>query len=255
MTVNGIFERGIKFPKNFFYGDLSNIEKIYELSEGLFVIAKDEGENVLFWGVNELEDLKSGLKVIEKENNNFRFTYAGNLNDVLDTTKIISEWGNPVKNTHVGYFLDMKDTDLSVSDKNNIEELELSEIERMLQFERSVFDSFNVSEEELNDWVKSDDYIILVYKINEEIKGFTMMNIYGDEKDQCFVRNLGVAKDQRRKGIGEKLILSGLQMAQNRGVKKSMLWVGLNNTGARSLYDKIGYKLNENEAEVVFNSK
>ncbi len=252
MTINEIFEKGRKYPVNFFYCNLNKIEKTYEFAGGFFVIGKDGEENVLFWGVNKLDDLKRGLDEIKKENKNFRFTYAGNLDNVLEATETICEWGYSVKNTHVGYVLDMNNSDFQIDNMSSIEELSSSDIKKLLQIERKIFDSYNVSEEELIEWVKSDDYINLVYKKDEEIVAYIFISIYGDKKDRCFVRNLGVVESQRRKGIGEKLILRGLQIAKDKGAEKSMLWVGFHNKGARSLYEKIGYELDESEAEVVF---
>lgn len=254
MSIKEVFKRGRKYPLNFFYGDISEMEKKYELIEGLFVIGKTGEENELFWGVDRIENLKCGLERVKKENNNFIFRYAGKLNDVIRNTKLISDWGYCVKSTYIGYFLEMENIDFQLEDIEYIEKLETKDVKVLLQLERSVFDSLNVSEEELNAWIENEDYIILGYRRNNEIKGFTLIKIYGDEKEWCFFRNLGVAKGQRRKGIGEKLIRRGLQMAKDRGVNRSMLWVSKDNKSARGLYEKIGYRLDENEAETVFSS-
>lgn len=93
---------------------------------------------------------------------------------------------------------------------------------------------------------------ILVYKDNQKLKGFVIINIYGKNRENCFIRNLGVSSSHRGQGIGKKLLLSGLNIAKEYGVKKSMLWVGIENKIARNLYEKVGYNLNKNEAEVVF---
>ena len=254
MVIKEVFERGREYPLNFFYGDISELEKKYEIPEGLFVLGAKGEERELFWGVDTMDNLKSGLKRIREENDDFIFRYAGMLDDVIENTRIISDWGYHIKSTYVGYFLEMENEDFYLEDIECIEELKEQDVMEFLMLERSVFDILNVAEEELNEWVQNEDYMVLVYKINEEIKGFSIIKIYGDEKEWCFLRALGVAKEERGKGIGETLIRSGLQLANDRGIKKSMLWVDIDNKGARGLYEKIGYKLDENESETVFST-
>ncbi|MDK2954398.1 MAG: hypothetical protein PWQ27_1781, partial [Kosmotoga sp.] len=59
-------------------------------------------------------------------------------------------------------------------------------------------------------------------------------------------------ESERRKGIGRELLLKGLQRAKEKGVKTAMLWVEIENTAARRLYERTGFVLDQNEAEAVF---
>ena len=48
------------------------------------------------------------------------------------------------------------------------------------------------------------------------------------------------------------MLLNGLKEAKKKGASKAMLWVGYDNVIAKSLYEKVGFRIDENEAEVVF---
>lgn len=254
MVIEEVFKRGREYPLNFFYGDIKEMEKKYEFPGGLFVLGENGEERELFWGVDTMDNLKGGLKRIREENDDFIFRYAGKLDDVIKNTKVISDWGYHIKSTYVGYFLEVESKDFYTEDMQSIEKLEEKDLREFLRLERSIFDFLNVSKEELNEWIQNEDYMVLGYKIGGQIKGFAIIKIYGDEKEWCFLRNLGVAEEERGKGIGETLMRSGLKLAKDRGIKKSMLWVDINNKGARRLYEKIGYKLDENESETVFST-
>jgi len=252
MDVEEILKKGRSYPENFFYGDVSKIGKIYELPEGLFLLVRTSTENELLWGTNTIDDLKRGLETVEKDGTDFIFRYAGNFNDVMEKKDIISRWGYRVKCVHVGYYLYMENRRFQTKNMHFIEELKEKDIEEFLDLERTIFDSFNVTKNELTKWINSDESIVLVNKINGKLKGFIVINIYGAGKKSCLIRNIGVAESERRKGIGKELLLKGLQRAKEKGVKTAMLWVEIENTAARRLYERTGFILDQNEAEAVF---
>lgn len=115
-----------------------------------------------------------------------------------------------------------------------------------------MFDSLNIAKDQLINWLNDDEHIILVYKENGKIIGFIVVEIYGTGNRNCFIRDVGVNIADRGKGIGKALLLNGLRKAKRKGALKAMLWVSYDNVVARSLYEKIGFKLDENEAEGIF---
>ncbi|MBU5437367.1 GNAT family N-acetyltransferase [Tissierella sp. MSJ-40] len=253
MNLKEVFNRGQSYPENFFYGDMLEVIRLYELQEGLFLLGKTSEETELLWGVNEIKDLKETIEKIKMENEdvNFIFRYAGKLDEVIEKKEIIRQWGYEEKDLYVGYFCDLH-TLLVDLPYTPIEYLDLKDIDNFLLLDREIFNTFNISRQELIDWLNSEDYIILIYKEKDIIKGFVVMSLYGDNKQSCFVRSLGVCERERKKGIGKKLMLFGLKEAKKKGALKSMLWVDLNNIIARNLYEQIGYIIDRNEAEIIF---
>lgn len=152
---------------------------------------------------------------------------------------------------YIGYFYTLD----NISDEEDclsIEYLNRNEIYESLLLERDVFHSMNITKNQLINWINDDEHIILVYKENKKMLGFIIIEVYGTNNQSCFIRNVGVNTGERGRGIGKALLLYGLREAKKKGVSKAMLWVGYDNVAARSLYEKVGFKLDENEAEVVF---
>lgn len=254
-----IIKKGQSYKYNFFCGDIKKISKIYDMPEATFIIAKTGDENELFWGVKKLETFRDNLERIVSENDSFIFRYAGHLDDLIEKKKIIEKWGYKSKNTHLGYFHDditinmnYKDLKINMTTKldENIIPLRKEEINDFMKLDEKLFNSFNNTEEELNKAIDED--LIMIFKKESHIKGFIIIKIYGSNSNSCFIRNVGVSAEERGKGIGESLLITGLNKAAEMGVKKSMLWVDIDNKPARNLYEKLGYRLNKNEVEVVF---
>lgn len=253
MQFEELYNKGRSYPENFFYGDMLGSAKKYELPEGTFLLGNTSEEVELLWGVNQLDDLRLSIEKIKKENQgiNFIFRYAGNLNDVFKKKEIVNQWGYRNKDVNVGYFFSL-DNMSAECDCRAIEYLDKNDINEFLLVEKEVFDSFNISESELNDWLNNGDHIILTYKESNKIVGFIVIGLYGTNNQSCFIRNVGVLEAARGKRIGKRLMLFGLKEAKRKGALKSMLWVGYDNVIARNMYEQIGFKLDEDEAEVVF---
>lgn len=250
MDLDKIINEGKSNKYNFFKGRVEEIINTYESDYGTFLLGKNTNDIELLWGVDDLEDLHNFLDKItdEEPELNFVFRYSGELDDVIKKKDIIEEWGYSSKNLYVGYYyhdindLQIEDDDILFAVRSDLDEI--------LGLEREIFDSLNISKTELEDLIKND--IVLVYKKKNKIKGFVMIEIYGEKDKNCFIRNLGVEKSERGKGIGKKLLLKGLQEAKRRNVVNSMLWVDRENKIARNLYEKVGYNLNKKESEVIF---
>lgn len=253
MKFEEIYERGYSYKESFFYGDMLEDSKLYEFAEGVFLLGKTSEDMELLWGVNNLEDLRSSIEKIKKENPDikFIFRYGNSLNEVIEKEKIINQWGYKGKEIYVGYSCTL-DNITCQEDSSSIEYLKREDINEFLIFDRYLFDSLNITKNQLTTRLDDDHHIILVYKKNKKIIGSIIIELYGRNNMNCFIRNVGVSEVERGKGFGKRLILSGLKEAKKKGALKAMLWVGYDNIIARNLYEKIGFVLDESEAEVIF---
>lgn len=107
--------------------------------------------------------------------------------------------------------------------------------------------------EETRDSLINDPYLreqeCFFAMLNKKNLGFVRVGIdekYNIEKNvKCGrVRSLGVLKPHRRKGIGTRLTLHGLETLKAKGMTKSILDVDdFNQTKAMKLYEKVGFKV------------
>lgn len=81
---------------------------------------------------------------------------------------------------------------------------------------------------------------VLVLKEGEEIIGFIMVSLTGDEGE---IYRLAVKKDYEGRGYGKLLLGAGHKYMSDKGVKTSFLEVRKNNIRALGLYQKDGYQL------------
>ncbi len=61
--------------------------------------------------------------------------------------------------------------------------------------------------------------------------------------DEYYVSNVGVLPEAQGHGIGTRLMQFAEEAAQAAGLKKCSLLVGTNNSGARRLYERLGYEV------------
>lgn len=90
-------------------------------------------------------------------------------------------------------------------------------MDEFLLLERNVFDFLNITEYQLINWLDDNKHIILVCKEDNKIIGFTIMELYGENNKNCFIRDVGVDKSKRGRGIGKALLLNGLGKAKKKG--------------------------------------
>ena len=64
-----------------------------------------------------------------------------------------------------------------------------------------------------------------------------------DEKELAEIYALYVKNDERRTGIGEKLITKAKEILKERGYEEVLLWCLEENKNARNFYEKVGGKL------------
>lgn len=62
------------------------------------------------------------------------------------------------------------------------------------------------------------------------------------EGDDFYIGNLVVSSNLRGKGIGSKIIEESFELAREKGCKRVLLDVIFENSGAKKLYERIGFK-------------
>ncbi len=107
--------------------------------------------------------------------------------------------------------------------------------------------------EETRDSLLNDQYLkkqeCYFAMLNKKNVGFVRVGIdekYNIEKNvkSGRVRSLGVLKPYRKKGIGTRLTLHGLEILRDKGMTKAILDVDdFNQTKAMKLYEKVGFKV------------
>ena len=80
--------------------------------------------------------------------------------------------------------------------------------------------------------------LLLVASDNDVVAGYVGSQTVIDEADMM---NIAVAPAYRRKKIAEKLVLSLIEMLNQKGAKSLTLEVRVSNAPAISLYEKLGF--------------
>ncbi len=81
--------------------------------------------------------------------------------------------------------------------------------------------------------------IFVVEENNQGIIGYIFIRII---KPEAHILNIAVAKDYRRIGVGTELFEFGIDYIKKKGCKEVFLEVKENNTAAKRLYEKFGFK-------------
>lgn len=70
------------------------------------------------------------------------------------------------------------------------------------------------------------------------------------------IDNVQVNKNQRRRGVGTTLMKEAIKLAKNRKVDSIELVVNSDNTVAKRLYEKVGFKkTNKEHYRIILNKK
>lgn len=88
--------------------------------------------------------------------------------------------------------------------------------------------------------IEKNDAVFLICEFEKELIGYVSMETVCGE---CYIGNLAVNKEYRRKGVGQTLLGSLKEYAAKQGCSFITLEVRCSNTDARRLYEKAGYKL------------
>lgn len=84
-----------------------------------------------------------------------------------------------------------------------------------------------------------------------QLIGLAATAVYGFDNPKgalCWIRELCVANDLRRRGIGRKLLAQTLHYGREHGAKRGFLAVDEQNKGAIALYRSMGFRPNEKDA-------
>lgn len=115
-----------------------------------------------------------------------------------------------------------------------------SDIEQVLKIEKESFKA-SWSKSSFLSELKQDPQIGLFYVAEKdgEIVGYIILHLY--EKGVHII-NIAVKKNQRRKGIGSKLIKKAEEIAIERNIPLLVLEVRVSNTPAIQLYKKLNFE-------------
>lgn len=104
---------------------------------------------------------------------------------------------------------------------------------------------------EFLDGIKSKNTIILVAEENKILKGYISITLIKNIWQRlCYIDDIFVKKDSRRKGIGLSLLKELIKIMKSRKIKKFKLGVETKNEKAIQLYKKIGFKTTHYEMEM-----
>ncbi|MFC2082472.1 GNAT family N-acetyltransferase [Candidatus Bipolaricaulota bacterium] len=92
-----------------------------------------------------------------------------------------------------------------------------------------------------NAWQANADNAVLVAEISGSLAGLCCVRRYGEESDKIWIRELAVAPDHRRTGLGRSLLNTGLRWGRDRGAARAFLAVDARSTAARCLYTSVGF--------------
>lgn len=124
-------------------------------------------------------------------------------------------------------------------------------LEKLIRYE---YDHYNINVKEdfkitsfFDKKLKEDNSIVLVACYNNNIIGYIYAYIDSDNKItkdlEAFVNSLYIEEDYRNKKIGTKLIKELIEVLKRKDVKFISIDNMVNNIEARSLYEKLDFKI------------
>ncbi len=124
-------------------------------------------------------------------------------------------------------------------------------LEKLIRYE---YDHYNINVKEdfkitsfFDKKLKEDNSVVLVACYNNNIIGYIYAYIDSDNKItkdlEAFVNSLYIEEDYRNKKIGTKLIKELIEVLKRKDVKFISIDNMVNNIEARSLYEKLDFKI------------
>jgi ribosomal-protein-alanine N-acetyltransferase len=120
-----------------------------------------------------------------------------------------------------------------------IEPMALADLPAVHEIERASFDAPWPPEAYRNDLETNRLAQYLVARVGDEVAAYGGMWLMVDEGH---IITFAVHPDWRRQHIGERLLLSFVDLAVDRGAHEATLEVRLSNLPARRLYEKFGFR-------------
>ncbi|MDL2228081.1 GNAT family N-acetyltransferase [Bacteroidales bacterium OttesenSCG-928-K03] len=92
--------------------------------------------------------------------------------------------------------------------------------------------------------IESKDSAVFVYEDNNQIIGFTVVEIDNDDGDPFgVICDLYVLPDSRTKGLGSLLFNTGMNWLSDKGMKEFYLESGKDNHSAHEFFERRGFKM------------
>lgn len=141
-----------------------------------------------------------------------------------------------------------------------IRNADLNDVTQILSVYRELFDTVSDLEPEffrkadqeqsfIEDIISNPNAEIILAVEDDKVLGFVLLNIQYAPPYNVFIpqrylyiMDIAVRQGARNKGIGKKLLSASEDWARVRNINKLELSVLLNNTNARTLYEKYGYR-------------
>ena len=126
--------------------------------------------------------------------------------------------------------------------KELMEELQLSHAEAMQE-------TLQELAQMLPEGFRTENNHFMMIVAEQEKAGY-LWTIYEktEGRKQCFLCDFVIWEEKRRKGYGEKALSLAERIAATAGCQESVLFVRDDNTAARALYEKCGYRILRQEA-------
>lgn len=120
-----------------------------------------------------------------------------------------------------------------------IERARPDDVDGIMEVERNCFGRTWTREQYLNELLGGGPAWPTVVRIEGRVVAFGTITCVGD---QGYIPTFGVISTHRRCGIGSRLLAALLAHADRTGVAEVVLEVRIQNTAARAMYEKFGFR-------------
>ena len=261
-----IFEKAQGFKYNSVtYKDFEDIgevnkENIFEINNVAFIIEENNKGIQIHWGAETKEayfdEIKKVIAFIEdkKKHNKRVFTefiapeFVSGMEEL--GFNVVSEWVDFVVK-------DLQGVEISPSDFEGVRTIKGNEYEEAGKALRSCEGCsrgfVGESDQWIKEWDEKENSCILVAEINSELVGVCCLSMYGFDSEKgavLWLREIAVKPEYQGKGIGYALIEKAFQWGIDNGAKRSFLACDAENHNGIKLYEKFGYRRNEERGQI-----
>lgn len=94
---------------------------------------------------------------------------------------------------------------------------------------------------ETKESLDSDGFVFLVAESNGKILGYVSIHLYPEVPDIAYIGELFVRKEQRKKGVGKKLVEKAILNCKSQGIEEVRLNTYKNNKNAIEFFENVGF--------------
>ena len=124
-----------------------------------------------------------------------------------------------------------------------VEDASIRDLDRLCEIEGECFKEEAFTRAQIAQLLRDYNSVSLAARVQQTIVGFVIGAVYVDRKTlHGHIATIEVLSDFRRRGIGQKLLLSIETLFTQKGVKTISLEVREDNVPAIALYTKLGYR-------------